>query len=350
MRIIISIFLFLFTAVLISNDVLARSSRSSSSDVYVNWYYRSNWTYVQPHYRSAPDGIVSNNYWCIDSWICGWLSSTSSNYSVYNDPLKQAMCSKKYPWTVYRYIDDMCICENWGDFDSKYWKCLTGIEKNQIKTESCSVRFPWTYYSENSDMCVCSNWWDYYAEYWTCLSRNEVNSMSRVQCATQYPWTTYNEKLNQCICTNGGKYDESYWICLTSHERVQIKTESCSSRFPWTVYEIKEDACICPEWWDFNSKEGRCPEVKKCNYTDWTKASIWDYASDNLVCQSNWTWNCEKGYVWNTSERKCISYWDNICKREYGTDSVFTGKKNGKKYICKCINGTSMTDWMCLLK
>lgn len=33
-----------------------------AGDVYVNGYYRSNGTYVRPHYRSAPDGIRSNNY------------------------------------------------------------------------------------------------------------------------------------------------------------------------------------------------------------------------------------------------------------------------------------------------
>jgi len=30
--------------------------------VRVNGYYKSNGTYVQPHFRSAPDGIKSNNW------------------------------------------------------------------------------------------------------------------------------------------------------------------------------------------------------------------------------------------------------------------------------------------------
>src|SRR5262249_15067893 len=32
------------------------------NDVHVDGYYRSNGTYVQPHYRSAPDGDPSNNW------------------------------------------------------------------------------------------------------------------------------------------------------------------------------------------------------------------------------------------------------------------------------------------------
>lgn len=33
-----------------------------AEDVYVNGYYRRDGTYVQPHYRSRPDGDPTNNY------------------------------------------------------------------------------------------------------------------------------------------------------------------------------------------------------------------------------------------------------------------------------------------------
>lgn len=55
--------------------VEARSTRSSPSDVHVNGYFRKNGTYVQPYYRSAPDGIISNNYSCIDDGRCGGSTS-----------------------------------------------------------------------------------------------------------------------------------------------------------------------------------------------------------------------------------------------------------------------------------
>jgi len=32
------------------------------ADVYVRGHYRSSGTYVQPHYRSNPDGYVGNNW------------------------------------------------------------------------------------------------------------------------------------------------------------------------------------------------------------------------------------------------------------------------------------------------
>ncbi len=37
-------------------------STTSIASVYVQGYYRSNGTYVQPHIRSNPDGIKSINY------------------------------------------------------------------------------------------------------------------------------------------------------------------------------------------------------------------------------------------------------------------------------------------------
>ncbi|MDQ7251018.1 hypothetical protein [Dongia sedimenti] len=42
--------------------LLMMVATATAQDVYVDGYYRSNGTYVQPHYRSAPDGDSSNNW------------------------------------------------------------------------------------------------------------------------------------------------------------------------------------------------------------------------------------------------------------------------------------------------
>lgn len=36
----------------------------AEAQVHVRGHYRSNGTYVQPHYRSSPDGNPYNNYSC----------------------------------------------------------------------------------------------------------------------------------------------------------------------------------------------------------------------------------------------------------------------------------------------
>lgn len=42
--------------------ILLISSSSFARDVHVKEYFRKNGTYVQPHYRSAPDGNPYNNF------------------------------------------------------------------------------------------------------------------------------------------------------------------------------------------------------------------------------------------------------------------------------------------------
>lgn len=51
--------------------VLLASSIGLARDTHVNGYYRSNGTYVQPHYRSAPDSSKTNNW------------SSKGNYNPY---------------------------------------------------------------------------------------------------------------------------------------------------------------------------------------------------------------------------------------------------------------------------
>lgn len=60
----------LFVFILFPISTEARSYRTKSSDVYVKGYTKKNGTFVSPHYRSAPDGIISNNYSCIDDGRC----------------------------------------------------------------------------------------------------------------------------------------------------------------------------------------------------------------------------------------------------------------------------------------
>jgi len=51
--------------------VALASGAAVAQDVYVDGYYRSDGTYVQPHYRSSPDGDPSNNW------------STQGNFNPY---------------------------------------------------------------------------------------------------------------------------------------------------------------------------------------------------------------------------------------------------------------------------
>lgn len=54
------------------------------ADVYVNGYYKQNGTYVQPHYRSNPDGYSYNNYSTNTSNNYSSSFSNSNSYKDYN--------------------------------------------------------------------------------------------------------------------------------------------------------------------------------------------------------------------------------------------------------------------------
>jgi hypothetical protein len=41
---------------------MTMANMAQARDVFVNGYYRSNGTYVQPHVRSSPDNVRWNNY------------------------------------------------------------------------------------------------------------------------------------------------------------------------------------------------------------------------------------------------------------------------------------------------
>jgi hypothetical protein len=55
------IILSVITSLLFSAEVFAKS-RGGGGHVHVNGYTRKDGTYVQPHYRTAPDGIKTNNW------------------------------------------------------------------------------------------------------------------------------------------------------------------------------------------------------------------------------------------------------------------------------------------------
>jgi hypothetical protein len=67
----------------------AADRRYSSSDVQVNGYYRSNGTYVQPHYRSSPNAYKWDNYDYKPSQPQNNSGYSGSNYNAnpgrYND-------------------------------------------------------------------------------------------------------------------------------------------------------------------------------------------------------------------------------------------------------------------------
>jgi len=72
------------------------------ADTYVNGYYKSNGTYVQPHYRSDPDSSVSNN-WSTKGNVNPYTgkAGTKNAYPSVSQPIQNLYDTdslyKKYP-------------------------------------------------------------------------------------------------------------------------------------------------------------------------------------------------------------------------------------------------------------
>lgn len=246
----------------------ARSSRSSSSDVYVQGYTKSNWTYVAPYYRSSPDGIISNNYWYIDSWI--WWGGTSnysttpayngySNSIYYDDSMiiwtdsyiakKQSSCSKKYPGTTYQIQGDKCSCNNWGEYDSKSRSCITEDTRNS----QCNTKFPWTTYQADGDKCVCKNGGEYDSKKKSCIDtladKCKYSGWEKARVwdvSTQWMvcWINWS-----WACKAGTEWDSNLSKCISTWDKV------CKSVYGdksvWTKkVENKKYICWCVSGYD----------------------------------------------------------------------------------------------------
>ncbi len=74
----------------VASSAMASPYEQSNSDTYVNGYIRSNGTYVDPYYRSAPDSSIYNNY--------GYHSPTyeSPSYSTPNYSTPQQSSSPSW--------------------------------------------------------------------------------------------------------------------------------------------------------------------------------------------------------------------------------------------------------------
>jgi len=80
MRLLVGILAFLLISPVFAGDVWVNGY---SGDVWVNGYYRSDGTYVRPHYRSAPDGNVWNN------WSTRGNINPYTGKPGYKDPFKE---------------------------------------------------------------------------------------------------------------------------------------------------------------------------------------------------------------------------------------------------------------------
>lgn len=301
------------------NIVDARSTRTKSSDVYVNWYYRKDGTYVNWYYRSAPDWIKRNNYSCIDYGQDCWYNSNSI---VYTDLKPYYMCDyangyKKASWD--------CWCNRWYILSSNKQSCYIDDSYILKMNKSCTKKYPGTVYKIYLDSCICDNWKDYNSEYKTCdpnivLQKEQQKRQENIKnknnsCSARFPWTIYNEASDSCSCSGDTKWSSWDNDSRCDRDKIGLKNAnySCiksfwkySFAYPSKTVAWKYD-CLCKSWTTFSSK-------RKCEYPsaeEWTiqcKKTFWEFMYSDWTLWNSWWYNCFciSWYVWDNSSKSCI--------------------------------------------
>lgn len=207
-----------------SVNVEARTSRTKSSDVYVKGYTKKNGTYVAPHYRSAPDSIISNNYSCIDYWNCGTNSAStnyttpSANYSIssFNSPSFTELCQKSYGKYSIATSDNQCSCMAWYNRDNLGKSCI----KNLTPSELCQKEYwfnsysNWTKLEDWSYSCSCDVW---YYSIWS-DNKNKRSCVKPIEwCQNKY-WSSY-------YATSPADFKKSDFDCIICEKWNKISSD-----------------------------------------------------------------------------------------------------------------------------
>ncbi len=240
--------LFSLLAFMLPNLVEARSYRSSPSDVHVRGYTRKDGTYVSPHYRSAPDGVVSNNYSCIDDGKCGTGSSYSGSSASGNSGGSSGVAAQPSSGSSYTAPVPLRLCPENAGWNGTACACFNGYTKSRTSS-ACVTTNMWcmekyggqSYFNNTENICYCSDGYFYDKTSDTCMD-------ARLFCS-RLGLAQYDSVKNMCVCNAGTTYDEGLKKCV-----LPIKVEEP----PAPPAPSAEEKMACPEHSTLNSVEDLC--------------------------------------------------------------------------------------------
>lgn len=211
-------FIALLLVLIVPFSVSARSTRTSASDVYVKGYYRSNGTYVQPHYRSAPDGVISNNYSCIDDGRCGTESGSVSTYTAPITSPTTPTCTANATWSGSNcicdtgYFTDEGLCILGQDLCVKKYGSMAFFDTVDTKCYSCPSGF--TYQSSDHSCnsiatkpssCGDGYGWSDYHKACIALARPYQEILDQVDLTKKFVTTRYRVNIRMSPSVNSKK-------------------------------------------------------------------------------------------------------------------------------------------------
>lgn len=271
------------SVMLVYVNAYAHSGRTNSSWCHndrINWWYHC------------------HNGWSVWTYRLNSISSTPKK-TVKIDMNKS--CNAKYPWTIYRQFDEMCVCPvdwNWKSSRKENYHCKTYSEAIKQENDLCSTKFKWTIYNVSKWICQCTNWaiWNKYTQ---CEIEKVPFEEWQKRCNEKYPESVYQEETWICWC----KYDAvgySTWssktyceesLCSDYGQVLALWERWFLSRCNVPKNTLKKRA---KEYEAKRLEQIRIEESKKCNSPRWTKinngSSIVAYQSDSV----EYWWKCQK--------------------------------------------------------
>jgi hypothetical protein len=230
-------------SVILTLAFLTALMEPAAAIVSVRGYYRSNGTYVAPHYRSDPDGNFNNN-WSTKGNINPFTGkegtkvtppSSYSEYSVYqNVNTAPASPSVSYPTITVPTNATLNILGT--DFN-----CNAGYKRNANTCEKI-------YVPTNGHLV--------YGEYWECDFGYKKDSSgffcvdNNGYCSGKYG-AAYSDKTGKCFCLAGNLYYEPLNYCISGEQW-------CKLKYPNSTYEASDGQCHWCNNVNYHYENGKC--------------------------------------------------------------------------------------------
>lgn len=259
---------------LISFLLLCLSFFVASYDVFawwVNWYYRSNWTYVQWYWRN--DGYTTPSY-------------TTYTTTTYTTP----SCTTTYGFWAKDNSNWTCSCRVWYEWWTMLWK-------DYCVTKSCIKYGLHASLNYSTNQCECDNWyivktdtfWNQTCEkkgYSTYATLQEYKSSEAIVAYKDSSWFSKRSKITVYSC-----YDlENYvgWLVV-----LNLMQDELLNTGDYIVYGSSNKSCSISYSNNFISDDDT---LLSCSDIYWS----------NSIDTLGWKCGCKTGYKWSTDRKSCV--------------------------------------------
>ncbi len=241
--------------------------------VHVNGYYRKNGTYVQPHYRSAPDGNPYNN-WSYpgntnpytgktadgnsDTYLKNYYNNSSGSLGTnFNYNYSSPSYNNSYNYSLPGYSSNSGSGYDYQSNNSSIFST----------DESCQRQFG-NAKSYGLTQCKCGDGYVFNSDKTYCISMDQY-------CKNLYGYNAKVDSLNQCVCNDGYYFDKTNNTCVTLDQ-------TCKSQYGLGAKSYGANQCICDTNFTWNKDRSSCISI----YLACDSLTIFDTKTNSCISRA----------------------------------------------------------------